>query len=543
MKSDLVPSLIVIVTASVLFAPSAHALQPDQIALIVNKNVPEGLELARFYAQSRGIPDGRIIELDLPVGDQMPFDRYEPDVQLPTRQLLQARALDQRVTCLVTFYGVPLRIAVRAVTPEETAEIAGIREETKRVQRVINPSIERLEALAARFDPAFRLPVPATETIARRAEVAARVVNAAAQRTPAGEPRQGMLRELARISALLNAPVGDPPTTGPTSQHAQPATQPLDPAQLAPLLSHQGDPAARQRLRELARRSGHPFAYEKLLQEQALLLNPEHTDSALDSELALLWLDGYSRAGWQPNPLGYPFIGNPSGPNVLMVMRLDAPSVQIVRNLIADSITIEREGLKGRFVIDSRGIPAKKPNAPDDAFGVFDQRLRELATLVKTRTRMELILDDAPDVLPANSVTDVALYCGWYSVAKYVQAMKFSRGAVAFHVASYELTSLRDPANPGWCRALLNDGVTATLGAVAEPILHAFPVPDDFFPLLLTGRLTLAEVYWRSCPMTSWKLSMIGDPLYTPFRGNPALSIHELPPRLRAAFSDPTTKP
>jgi len=81
----------------------------------------------------------------------------------------------------------------------------------------------------------------------------------------------------------------------------------------------------------------------------------------------------------------------------------------------------------------------------------------------------------------------------------------------------------------------MTDGVVATLGPVAEPYLHAFPQPDEFFPLLCTGRLTLAEVYWYSNPLVSWMNTCVGDPLYTPFRVNPPLKVEDLPPNLRAA--------
>ena len=47
---------------------------------------------------------------------------------------------------------------------------------------------------------------------------------------------------------------------------------------------------------------------------------------------------------------------------------------------------------------------------------------------------MPLVLDEKPEVLPPNSVDDVALYCGWYSVQNYVPGMKFNPGAVGFHV-------------------------------------------------------------------------------------------------------------
>jgi uncharacterized protein (TIGR03790 family) len=495
-------------------------LRAEQVALVVNKNAPESMELARFYSQARNIPDDRIIELDLPFADQIAFDQYDPQVRDPLRKALRSRGLDQQVTCVVTFYGVPLRITARTATPGEVEEARQIHAELERVQSRLSSAISDLEALAKRADPGFQpIAPPTADGLARRADHASRAAQSAIDKTTDLEQRRALTTAMGQLSRALSTPSGDPPATSPS-------TQPVT-----------GEFSTREAMRSTTRRQASPFAYEKLLQDQFAALTPEHTDSAVDSELALLWQDNYPRAGWQPNPLGYPFIAAPIKPRILMVMRLDGPTPQIVRNIIADAVTTERNGLRGKVVVDSRGLAPRKPDGSPDSFGEFDQRLRELADLVGRRRGIELVHDDKPDVLPPDSLSDAALYCGWYSVDKYVPAMKFVPGAVAFHVASYELVSLRDQTNNGWCRGLMNDGAAATLGAVSEPLLHSFPVPDDFFPLLMTGRLTLAEVYWRTCPLTSWKMCAIGDPLYTPYKQNPPLGVADLPLRLRPLFA------
>jgi hypothetical protein len=184
---------------------------------------------------------------------------------------------------------------------------------------------------------------------------------------------------------------------------------------------------------------------------------------------------------------------------------------------------------------------ATAPASPPDAYAVYDQYIRNFAELVRTRTKLQLTLDNKPDVLPPNSAGDVAIYIGWYSVGHYIPSCKLNSGAVGYHIASFEMSSLHQ-ANPGWCYGLLKDGIATTLGPVAEPYLGSFPRPDDFFPLLLTGKLTLAEVYWRTAPMSSWQICLVGDPLYTPYKKNPALSVDDLPARLRGALN-PTTRP
>jgi uncharacterized protein (TIGR03790 family) len=64
---------------------------------------------------------------------------------------------------------------------------------------------------------------------------------------------------------------------------------------------------------------------------------------------------------------------------------------------------------------------------------------------------------------------------------------------------------------------MLRDGITATLGAVAEPYLESFPEPDRFFNNLFEGQ-SLVEAYYHAKPFNSWQLILIGDPLYKPFK-------------------------
>jgi uncharacterized protein (TIGR03790 family) len=271
-------------------------------------------------------------------------------------------------------------------------------------------------------------------------------------------------------------------------------------------------------------------------------LTTDGTVSALDNELALLWWNYYSRQKWVVNPLYYRF--DRPHPPVLMVSRLDGPQEGTASQIILGSLKAERDGLKGKVVIDSTGGMAPD-GSPDKEGGYkqFDSKLLNLANLIAKHTTLPLTLDKQAKVMPPNSVRDVALYCGWYSVRNYVPACQFNAGAVAYHIASFEMLSLRSDNEKGWVAGLLNDGVAATLGAVAEPYLSAIPSPDEFFPLLLTGRLTLAEVYWKTIPMTSWMITLVGDPLYTPFKVNPPLKPEALSPALRRALDDAPATP
>jgi hypothetical protein len=91
---------------------------------------------------------------------------------------------------------------------------------------------------------------------------------------------------------------------------------------------------------------------------------------------------------------------------------------------------------------------------------------------------------------------------------------------------------------------MIDEGVAATFGPVSEPFLNSFPDPSPFFAFLLTGKYTVLEAFWYTNPMNSWMLTLIADPLYTPFRKNPKMTVarlkevlkpHPLRPDLRTA--------
>jgi uncharacterized protein (TIGR03790 family) len=197
-----------------------------------------------------------------------------------------------------------------------------------------------------------------------------------------------------------------------------------------------------------------------------------------------------------------------------MVSRLDGPSFEIAKGLIDKAITAEKTGLRGIAYIDSRGIiDDKKPYSP----GHFDQSLRDLAVFTKFRTEMAVKEERTEKLFEPNSCPQTAIYCGWYSLKKYVDAFDFVDGAVGYHISSWEAVDLRDPNSSQWCPAMLKDGITATLGAVAEPYLHSFPEPKEFFLELFNGHC-LVEAYYHTNPFNSWQLVLIGDPMYRPFK-------------------------
>ncbi len=537
-----------------LFATPAIALQPDELLLIANTNEPASVELAEFYTTARLVPEGRILALDLGRSDEISFDDYETKVVPAVRAYLRENGLQNQVRCIVTFYGVPLRIAGKESTPAERVEVAAIKQQLEAVREELPAIVESLEALATEIDPKFAVePGAALDELGRRADAAMRVIGAGLRSIPQQQKQLDILARLGRIVLAFTGPTKlaemfqgplppgmEAPGSDPTWRESAEQLK----AQVESLSERRFDPAAREQIRDIMRDGFGAFGFAHLLQAQIDYLETDGSAAAFDSELSLLWWSFYPRSKWQVNPLHYRVKGMRTNP-VVMTMRLDAPREELVREMILKSYKAERDGLAGKIVIDSRGIEQK----PGDGYGAYDQTLRNLRNILSDRTTMRVHFDDRPDTLAPHSVTDVALYVGWYKLRHYVPSFGFNPGAVGFHVASLEMLSLRGKGETGWVQGLLRNNVTATLGAVAEPYLHSFPPADDFFPLLLTGELPLAEVYWRTNPMTSWMINMIGDPLYTPYKVNPQIKVEDLPPRLKDAlepmprYTLPTTRP
>ncbi|MCK4306215.1 MAG: TIGR03790 family protein [Candidatus Eisenbacteria sp.] len=247
-------------------------------------------------------------------------------------------------------------------------------------------------------------------------------------------------------------------------------------------------------------------------------LTRTNTRAALDSEIALIFCGGYPLDGWLPNPH---FLGFQEHRtvlkkfNVLMVSRLDGPDPATVRRLIDDSLRTEKIGLTGQAYFDARG--PRPQGRKLSGYAIYNYAIHNAAELIDKSGRMEVTLDSRAELFQRGDCPNAALYCGWYSLSKYVDAFDWKPGAIGFHIASGECATLKRADSEVWCKRMLEEGIAATLGPVYEPYIQGFTMPDIFFGKLVEGNLSLAECYLVSQPYLSWQMVLIGDPLYRPF--------------------------
>ena len=249
-------------------------------------------------------------------------------------------------------------------------------------------------------------------------------------------------------------------------------------------------------------------------------------EASVDSELA--WLPELKMKIPLTGPLPNPFYlcTNRTALNctngLLLVARLDGPTPEIATHLVDKALEAEANGLWGRAYFDARGLPAT------NNYYLGDQWLLEGAEICR-QLGFEVETDTNGDTLPASfPMSHIAIYAGWYANDANgpfaLPKVEFMPGAFAYHLHSFSADTLRSTTR-NWCGPLLAKGATCTMGCVYEPYLQFTPNIAVFLESLGKG-YTFGEAAWASQNALSWQTTVIGDPLYQPFKKTPP-KLHE----------------
>jgi uncharacterized protein (TIGR03790 family) len=513
---------------------SALALEAADLVVVFNRHVPESQAVAAYYAARRQVPPANVVGVEVSTTEDMSRQEFDQKLAPPVRERAAILQAQGRTPAVLLVYGIPLRVpgppATRA--DQELKELAAVK--VAEYQKLVLQSVRNLDRLTGAAPPAGappdKLTYPTRELLTLALKSCARGADFLNQE-PAAPEKQAARQEVTNLMIKLGG-------TSPEGRAllARTAQGPGRPRQglLGGDASMQADfQEARfrgilpQTARDTAAAIGSAnglIGELKFWDEARRLYDKPQRLAAVDSELTLIMAGPCQSSGWLPNPFNLAYEPLSAIRRVrartLMVGRLDGPTPAIARRLVDDALEVEKTGLTGVLYIDGRGLASK---GEPGSYAWFDQHLVHLADLVKKYGEMQVVLDHKAPVFSPGSCPQAALYCGWYSVRKYVPAFQWQKGAVGYHVASYEARTLKQPASQVWCKRMLEEGVAATLGPVTEPFLHSFPLPDQFFPILMSGKLTLLEVYFATVPQVSWMQILIGDPLYRPFKNRPAI--------------------
>ncbi|NLF32245.1 MAG: TIGR03790 family protein [Planctomycetes bacterium] len=527
-------------------AAPAWALEPAEIVVVVNSAQGESVALGRFYCAERGVPQDNIVALDLPTDATISADDYIERLRDPLRKAIADKGLSDRVRCLLTVRGVPYRLAAGRPPREIEAILAWCDQAVGNARRRVARNLMLLETVGAGIPAGVTAQADPEDlqalfgTLPTSPSEAPEMADLIARFGPAVRQKAAEVRDLpdpALRSVAARQLVGLYLDTfgliaWPAAVEAVGADGPPVPADYL----RRQDKATREvvRLMNIARPDGRIFGeverhlqvrggaedvHRTLTEMAARTANrPGDSRAAVDSELSLLFWDDYVREGHVPNCLMWmhdaqrPQFERLHGP-VLMVSRLDGPTVASVMRMVRDAITAEGQGLGGTCYVDFAAAAAP--------VRAYEKAMAELVRLLQTSTSVPVVTDTSLAPFGPGKCPQAALYVGWQSADMYIESFDWQTGAVGYHVAPTEALDLRNGDSPRWVPRMLASGVVATLGAADEPGTTAFPSPAAFYALLLTGRMTVAEAYWRTTPAASWRVMLLADPLYCPFRNAP----------------------
>ena len=129
-------------------APAVLALGPQDVYILVNKNVADSQAVADYYCAKRGVPKDHVVALDLPAGEDIGRADYDAKLAGPLRSQLKDKR--DKVKVLLTVYGVPLRVGPKEPNADEKAELEKVKKELEPLEKKRKELDETIKGLEAK---------------------------------------------------------------------------------------------------------------------------------------------------------------------------------------------------------------------------------------------------------------------------------------------------------------------------------------------------------------------------------------------------------
>ena len=114
--------LILLFSATPLFA-----LEPANIVIVANRDMPESISVAKHYAKKRNVPEDNIVLLMLPKSEDILRTDFETKLAEPLREALKSKK--DKIKVILTVYGVPLRVGAKVLSGTEKVKADEIKKQ------------------------------------------------------------------------------------------------------------------------------------------------------------------------------------------------------------------------------------------------------------------------------------------------------------------------------------------------------------------------------------------------------------------------------
>ncbi|GAG37935.1 unnamed protein product, partial [marine sediment metagenome] len=131
-----------IILLLLIICQAGFALEPHEILVITNSDVPESLSIAKYFCSKRQVPKDNIFTLPLgaTLREDMSREEYETKLAGPIRKKLSTPKLNGKIKCLLTVYGVPVKVGKRGT-------LKGKEEKLKQLNEIKNEAKQKLKQL------------------------------------------------------------------------------------------------------------------------------------------------------------------------------------------------------------------------------------------------------------------------------------------------------------------------------------------------------------------------------------------------------------
>jgi len=545
----------------------------DRVLILVNDKAPESVAVGQYYAGRRNIPIANILHLKTVTGEQASQQEYKDQIETPVRKFLDANAgaMLRKIVYIVPTYGVPVKIAQQfAVDSVLSVMYLGHENDKPPLRNPYAaptgsrppPFAEWSDALLAAnsFNPAAKMFV-VTRLDGPSAEIAKGLVDKAMQAEMSLTLKSGVayfdhqgfrhpeewqykVDEEVKAASELSRKAGFETVlhvqAGALCGHmfAPPSQYAYDAAQQGVTIFTQGattgagftfPPIAEGDFtfqvaggniqntgnsitltlggasQKSLVRFVYPFLpYKKWDQSDVIVL-----EKIVDGVVAARFTAPTSRDAKLTNQFGALKL---SVRGTRLAAYRDGVEIVGGEDKSGKALSLEKAGLsancwgftiKGLTVADAAGAT------------VWDDRFSTDST-----SRYQWQTSPAPGV-------NALWVWGWYGMA--FDAYRFVPGAVGAQLTSFTADRIRTPftTDPklysrtaerwrgNWVPRMLEEGVTATWGAVTEPYATTYATGGNVFDHLWAG-YNFGDSFYIAEPAVRWVMLAIGDPLYSP---------------------------
>jgi uncharacterized protein (TIGR03790 family) len=99
------------------------AAGPANVLVVVNRNSPESVRIAEYYAGRRGIPASNVCRIATTAAEEISREVYEKEIAGPIRGFLRSSGIGESVLYIATTLGLPLKIGGRGGPAGDQASV------------------------------------------------------------------------------------------------------------------------------------------------------------------------------------------------------------------------------------------------------------------------------------------------------------------------------------------------------------------------------------------------------------------------------------